>query len=184
MFDSYGQFQASSIAPSGGRQRYDPGIEAVGRAVSLFHSVHWRAQLKRAWAKLVRRPHALLDLDEVRKTATVESMYEAGCQTVEVRKIRGSECRVTDFDDAFLPLKSSAQQRWAGVYAARVCGQSLPAISLVQVGDTYYVRDGHHRVSVARMLGEEFMEAHVQVWQLKGERVPAPAMSTLSLAVF
>ena len=36
---------------------------------------------------------------------------------------------------------------------------SLPAISVVQVGDTYYVRDGHHRVSVARLLGEEYIEA-------------------------
>lgn len=184
MLDSYGQFQASSVAPSGGRRRYDPGVEAVGKAVSVFQKVHWRAQLRHIWGQLTRRPHRLLDLDEVCKTETIECRYEAGCQTIEVKKIRGSECRVCDFDDAFLPLKSAAQQRWAGVYAARVCGQPLPAVSLVQVGDTYYVRDGHHRVSVARLLGEQFMEAHVQVWQVKGQAAPAPAMSMRLIATF
>ena len=118
MFESYGQFQANSVAPSGGRQRYDPGIQAVGRAVSVFHSLHWRAQFRRAWSKLTRRSHRLLDLDDVRRTRTLEAMHEAGCLTIEVKRIRGSECRVCDFDDEFLPLKSSTEQRWAAIYAA------------------------------------------------------------------
>lgn len=184
MFEPYGQFQASSVAPSGGSGRRDPGIQAVGKAVSIFQSVHFQAQLKQLWGKLTRRPRRLLDLDEVRKTETVESMFERGCLTIEVKKIRGSENRVTDFDDGFLPLKHSVRERWAGIYAARACGQSLPAISVVQVGDTYYVRDGHHRVSVARLLGEEYMDAQVQVWQIKGQAVPAPVMNMQMLAIF
>lgn len=182
MFESYGQYQATSVALSAGTQRYDPGVQAVGRAASVFQSVHWRAQLKRVWSKLTRRPHSLLDLDDVRGTKTVESMYEAGCLTIEVKEIRGSECRVCDFDDEFLPLSGSTGQRWAGIYAARLCGQPLPAISVVQVGEIYYVRDGHHRVSVARLMGEEYIEANVQVWQMKGEAVAAPAMSPRLLA--
>ncbi len=179
MFDSYGQFQASSIAPSGGRGRYDPGVQAIGKGVSVFQSVHWHAQLKRIWGKLAGRPYRLLDLGDVRRSETIESMHEAGCLTIEVNKIRGSECRVCDFDDNFLPLNAATKQRWAGVYAARMCGQSLPAISVVQVGDAYYVRDGHHRVSVARLMGEDFIEANVQVWQIKGQAAPAPAMSQI-----
>lgn len=184
MFDSYGQFQANSIAPSGGPGRHDPGVRAVGKAVSIFQSIQFRAQVKRLWGHLTRRPRRLLDLDEVRRTETIESMYDRGCLTIEVKKIRGSENRVTDFDDTFLPLKHSARERWAGIYAARTCGQSLPAISVVQVGDTYYVRDGHHRVSVARLLGEEYVDAHVQVWQIKGQPMAAPAMSMQMLAIF
>lgn len=183
MLDFYGQFQASSISPSGGGRRYDPGVDAVGRAVSVFHSLHWQAQLRRVWGKVTRRSHSLLDLDDVRRTRTVEAMHEAGCLTIELKKIRGSECRVRDFDDEFLPLNSATGQRWAGIYAARLCGQSLPAVSVVQVGDTYYVRDGHHRISVARLMGEEYIEAHVQVWQMKGEAVGAPAMSVQLLAM-
>jgi hypothetical protein len=183
MFESYGLFQANSVAPSGGGQRYDPGIQAVRRAVSVFHSLHGRARLRRAWSKLTRRPHCLLNLDDVRRTRTLEAMHEAGCLTIEVKRIRGSECRVCDFDDEFLPLESSTGQRWAAIYAARLCGQSLPAVSVVQVGDIYYVRDGHHRISVARLIGEEYIEAHVQVWQMKGEAVAAPAMRAQMLAV-
>lgn len=184
MFDSYGQFQASSVAPSGGSPRRDPGVQAVGKAVSLFQSVQFRAQLRHLWGRLTGRPRRLLDLHQVRKSETIESMFERGCVTIEVHKIRGSENRVTDFDDTFLPLKHSARERWAGIYAARICGQSLPAISVVQVGDTYYVRDGHHRVSVARLLGEEYMDAQVQVWQIKGQAAAAPAMSMQMLATF
>ena len=184
MFDSYGQFQANSVIPSGGRKQYDPSIQAIGKAVTVFHSLHWRAQLKRAWSKLTRRSHRLLDLDDVRATKTIETMYEGGCVTIEVKKIRGSECRVCDFDDEFLPLTISTSQRWAGIYAARLCGESLPAVSVVQVGDTYYVRDGHHRISVARLIGEEYIDAHVQVWQIKGQPVAAPVMSTQLVAVF
>jgi hypothetical protein len=136
-----------------------------------------RAKVKQAVAKLTGHSRRLLDLDDVRQTKTVESMSERGCVTVEVGKIRGSECRVCDFDCDFLPLKETNQQRWVSVYAARLCGIGLPAISLVQVGDAYYVRDGHHRVSVARLLGEEYIEANVQVWQMQGEVVGAPAMS-------
>ena len=152
--------------------------------MSVFHSLHWRAQLKRAWGKLTRRSHRLLDLDDVRGRETVESMYEAGCadgrgQEDPRQRVPGVRLR-----RCVPAARSRGQQRWAGIYAARVCGQSLPAISLVQVGDTYYVRDGHHRVSVARLLGEEYIEAHVQVWQLKGEPVAAPAMSTQLLALF
>jgi hypothetical protein len=183
MFDAYGQYQASTLAPSGGNPRIDPGVGAIGRAVTVFHNLAWRAQLKRLFGKLVGRSYRLLDLADVRANETIESMHEAGCQTVEVRKIRGSECRVSDFDSAFLPMRQSTGQRWAGIYAARLCGQTLPAVSLVQVGDTYYVRDGHHRISVARLLGEEYIEANVQVWQVRGQAVSAPAMSGALLAV-
>ncbi len=184
MFDGYGQFQASSIAPSGGRGRYDPGVRAVGKAVSVYHRLLWQAHLRRVLGKVFGRTQGLLDLDDVRGTKAVEAMHEAGVVTVEISKIRGSECRVCDFDDRFLPLTNSNGQRWASVYAARLCGESLPAVSLVQVGDTYYVRDGHHRISVARLMGEEYIEADVQVWQLKGQPAAAPAMSGHLLATF
>ena len=183
MFDPYGQYQAASLIPTGSEKRHDPGVQAVGRAMSAFQSLHWRAQLKHAFGKLTRRSHSLLDLDDVRRTRTIESMHDAGCLTIELRKIRGSECRVCDFDDEFLPLHGVMGQRWAGIYASRLCGESLPAISVVQAGSFYYVRDGHHRISVARLMGEEYIDAHVQVWQLKGETNAAPAMSTQLLAM-
>ena len=150
---------------------------AVGQAVSRFNSLCWEARLRSAWSKLTGRSRRLLDLDEVRRGKTVESMCELGCVTIEVRKIKGSECRVCDFDRDFLPLNEASRQRWASIYAARLSGVSLPAISVAQIGDVYYVRDGHHRVSVARLMGEDFIEANTQVWQVRGETAAEPAMS-------
>ena len=176
MYDAYGAYQASSIAlESGGRGDY--GVRAVGRAVSKFHNLRMKGMALRALSKLTGRSRRLLDLEAVRRAKSIDNMYEAGCVTVEVKRIKGSECRVCDFDSEFCPMNETSRQRWASVYAARLCGVCLPAISLVQVGDVYYVRDGHHRVSVARVLGEEYIEANVQVWQVEGEVVTAPAMS-------
>ncbi len=178
MFDAYGTFQANSVCVSAGigTRQFDPGIAAISRAVSMHHSLVLRARLRRLWAGVTRRSVRLLDMDVVRRSKTIEGIFDLGCVTIAVERIRGSECRARDFDNAFLPLNETTRQRWASVYAARLCGESLPAVSVVQLGDTYYVRDGHHRVSVARVLGEEYIEANVQVWQVKGETAPSPAM--------
>ena len=58
--------------------------------------------------------------------------------------------------------------RWLGVAAARDHGKVLPPVVLVQVGGVYFVRDGHHRISVARALGQLDIEAEVTVWQVSG----------------
>jgi hypothetical protein len=58
--------------------------------------------------------------------------------------------------------------RWLRVAAARDQGKVLPPVVLVQVGDVYFVRDGHHRISVARALGQLDIEAEVTVWHLSG----------------
>jgi uncharacterized ParB-like nuclease family protein len=47
-------------------------------------------------------------------------------------------------------------------------GRELPPVELVQLGDLYFVRDGHHRISVAQAMGQESIEAEVIVWQAEG----------------
>jgi hypothetical protein len=58
--------------------------------------------------------------------------------------------------------------RWLRVAAARDQGKVLPPVVLVQVGDVYFVRDGHHRISVARTLGQLDIEGEVTVWHVSG----------------
>ncbi len=82
-------------------------------------------------------------------------------QAVPVGKIVGSEGRYADFDDEFLPLNGRSEERWTSVYAALRRGEELPPVSLLKVGDVYFVRDGNHRVSVARWLGVEALDAEV-----------------------
>ena len=79
-----------------------------------------------------------------------------------------------DFDAQFRPTQTHSQGRWLSVATARLQGVPLPPVELIQVGDTYFVRDGHHRVSVARALGELDIDAEVRVWRA-AEPVKTPS---------
>jgi hypothetical protein len=88
-------------------------------------------------------------------------------RTVEMARIRGSEGRSEDFDGAFRPLKEHARGKWMSVALARLKGVVLPVVELAQVGDVYFVLDGHHRISVARAFGQESIDAAVTVWEVE-----------------
>jgi hypothetical protein len=68
--------------------------------------------------------------------------------------------RAEQFDREFRPAKST-RARWLGLWIAEQRGTVLPPISVVQVGDAYAIRDGHHRVSVARARGALTIDAIV-----------------------
>ena len=75
--------------------------------------------------------------------------------------IIGSEGRTNDSDRDFYPLQTHNRDRWIGIAAARRQGAILPPVELIQYGDGYYVRDGNHRVSVAKIAGQVEIEAQV-----------------------
>jgi hypothetical protein len=131
------------------------------RSFSDLYQQGWRRQLL---AKVMGRPHALQNLHEVHSAFQVRSRSHAGVQLVPVARIRGSEGRCADFDADFRPLKSLSEARWVSVACARQVDVPLPLVQLIQVGDSYFVRDGHHRISVARWLGQQEIEAEVTVW--------------------
>jgi hypothetical protein len=91
-----------------------------------------------------------------------------GTKTVLISQIRGSEGRCDDFDIDFLPRQTHSEERWLNVARARQLDAMLPPVDLIQVGRVYFVRDGHHRISVARALGQEYFEARVTVWEMTG----------------
>ena len=133
----------------------------------LYAKTRSRARLAQIWATVTGRPRHLLDLAEVAKACTVRARYSAGLRTVAISDIRGSEGRSQDFDRSFRPLRGYTEGRWRSVARAQQQGRFLPAIELIQVGDVYFVRDGHHRLSVARALGQHSIEARVTVWQVE-----------------
>lgn len=96
-----------------------------------------------------------------------------GMRTVEVGKITGSVGRFRDFDASFLPKKRNMRERWGRIDRAYHRGDALPAVSLYKVGEAYFVRDGNHRVSVARYHGAVWIDA--EVVELRGR---APAYNT------
>jgi hypothetical protein len=79
-----------------------------------------------------------------------------------VEQIAGSLNRYHEFDRAFLPKEDQLAGRWQKVDRAFYEDIHLPPVVLYKVGQVYFVVDGHHRVSVAREQGQEFIEAEVR----------------------
>jgi hypothetical protein len=80
---------------------------------------------------------------------------------VPIKRIVGSSGRTNDFDLSFQPHNNELENRWTQIAAAKSEGVDLPPVLLIKVGDAYLIEDGHHRVSVARDLGEESIKARV-----------------------
>ena len=147
------------------RPQIDP---EASRASGLYTSARSRGQRGQFWSSLTGRSRCLFKLASVEAVCRLDARFDAGLRTVAIAQILGSEGRSTDFDREFNPLKDHNKQRWQGIARAWLQGKALPPVSLAQVGDIYFVRDGHHRISVARALGQEEIEAKVTSWQLTG----------------
>ncbi len=131
------------------------------QAAEVFEQALRRSQA-RAWQrKLLGRPSALRDLGRDSARTTRRPAAQTGIISVPLARIVGSEGRVGDFDNAFNPLNDNTRDRWINIAVARRRGDSLPPVELIQVGGDYYVRDGHHRISVARAAGQREIEARV-----------------------
>jgi len=128
-----------------------------------FSRARRRAFLRRIGSYLRNDPasNQLLSFDEVKSAlGAVEQVY-LGMRTVEVAKIVGSVGRHRDFDRAFLPSKGDLGVRWKRIDEMMHRAEELPPVSLYKIGDAYFVRDGNHRVSVARQQGVEMIDAEV-----------------------
>jgi hypothetical protein len=127
-----------------------------------------RGRWARLWAALTRQSTRLLSLAEVKASCAVVSRRSGGTRTVPLRQVRGTEGRCDGFDCHFHPLQANTADRWTSIARARQQGTPLPPVDLVQVGDLYFVIDGHHRISVARALGQRYIEANLTVWEVAG----------------
>jgi hypothetical protein len=134
------------------------------RAALLEHHLgRWRAGFYFTLNRLLARPTQLDRFDDLRPALLPEPRY-LGHQSIALAQITGSVARSADFDRRFRPRKSSLRQRWISIHQlARTVG-CLP-IQLYQVGERYFISDGHHRVSVARASGASTI--HAEIWQFQ-----------------
>lgn len=131
------------------------------QAVALFWETSSRGWFYRLWARLSHRALRLLNLDEVLCCNEVQNSHYAGIRTVCIACIRGTLGKSDVFDATFHPVTQSSRSRWLGVALEKLRGHELPPVDLIDVDGTYYVRDGHHRISVARSLGQVYIEAEI-----------------------
>ena len=155
---------------------YRPADHAVldAQAVaSLYGRACWRGKLYRLLARVMRKAYRLCNLASAETDAAITQRYYAGTQVVPLAAICGSESRGADFDAGFHPLRPHDRARWLSVATAWHLGLSLPPVELIQVGDRYFVRDGHHRISIAAALRVREIDANITVWQI-ATPVPQP----------
>jgi hypothetical protein len=107
------------------------------------------------------RPRDLLPFDQVRERLHLRRFVDRGVQEVPLDRIVGTVGRERDFNRAFLPRRESLRDRWGKMTELAEGPEGFPPVELYQVGDSYFVVDGHHRVSVARSMGHTTIEARV-----------------------
>ncbi|QTQ13835.1 transcriptional regulator [Treponema parvum] len=104
---------------------------------------------------------SLISFADVKELLKPQNESYEGIKTVPVASIVGSEDRYRDFDKEFFPKNLHLKSRWESIDNAINSGITLPPINLYEVGGLYFVRDGNHRVSVAKAQGIEFIDAEV-----------------------
>jgi hypothetical protein len=138
-----------------------PNRPPINKEFALYRKALFLGSLHRLWARLTGRPTHLRDLYETLCCNHIEASHYAGLHPVEIDQIHGSEGKGVAFDSNFYPIKEVTRCRWLGIAKELLHGRDLPPVELVEVGGEYYVRDGHHRISVARSLGQLYIEAEI-----------------------
>lgn len=126
-----------------------------------FEKAYMRSLWRKVVARVTGRSNELLPFDEVRHALPYRGQRDIGLQTVPLDKIVGSVGRYRDFDRAFLPTQRQTTDRWVNISKARYKDVSLPPVDLYKIGDVYFVKDGNHRVSVARDRDQVDIDAYV-----------------------
>jgi hypothetical protein len=127
-----------------------------------------RERRRRVLARLVTRLRFepddvshMLPFDEVVAALGATSRVDLGEQVIPLDSIVGTvDRRPAEFDRSFRPSPST-RSRWERIAVARKRGDTMPPVDVFRIGDLHFVRDGHHRVSVARALKEGDINAHV-----------------------
>ena len=155
---------------------YDSVIQ---QAYSDFSRARGKAILSQIQHFLNTDRNRLLSFNDVKDILKPKNEVYRGSQVVPIKLIVGSEGRYHDFNKYFLPKKEHLRQRWQRVDEALIKDIILPSIQLYEIGGVYFVRDGNHRVSVAKTQGVEFIDA--EVTSLATEINLKPSMTTEEL---
>jgi hypothetical protein len=137
-----------------------PGVDAQHDFLRARRS----ATMARLGARLRGTPddvRLILPYEEVVAALGFVSERRTGLLVVPLDSIVGTVDRGRDFDRTFRPTSGRVRSRWEHIAAAMRRGEPMPPIDLVRIGEIYFVRDGHHRVSVARALGRTDIDGYV-----------------------
>jgi hypothetical protein len=129
-----------------------------------FSRMRRRRAVSRLAQRLRREPrdfNLVLPFEEVVQALGRRGERRLGLQTIELDSIVGTVDRARDFDRRFLPTSGRVRSRWERIATATRRGEEIPPIDVYRIGELHFVKDGHHRVSVARALGFKVVDAYV-----------------------
>lgn len=136
-------------------------LQPTQRGSTLFEKSLREGRFYRFLSRITHQRAQLLELNrELSEAGAGNSSYIGTCP-VDIQLIRGTEGKSGEFDGQFHPIRESSRFRWLSILIERLRGHDLPPVELVELNGIYYVRDGHHRVSVARCLGQAYIDAEV-----------------------
>ena len=144
---------------NGQYSRFQDTMQNHGAAIKSYNRAKKRGAWRRIKARITGRSVQLPHYPTTGRQSV--SHAPGGVQLIAHNKIIGSEGRSHDFDDQFWPLTEHSSERWLRIAMAMGTGQPLPPVQLLKSEKGYVVRDGHHRLSVARAFGQEVIEAEV-----------------------
>jgi hypothetical protein len=156
---------------------WDTGLNQLD-AETDFQRARRRQVLARLAHRLRGEPddiNLILPFDEVVHALGRTGERSLGLETIQLASIVGSVDRTRDFDRRFRPTSNRLRERWQGIDLALRRGRGMPPISVYRIGDLHFVRDGHHRVSVALALAYGVIEAYVTEVQTE---IPASGISS------
>jgi hypothetical protein len=129
-----------------------------------FSRARRRSAVSRLTNRLRGEPgdlNLILPFEEVVEALGRRGERYLGLQTIELDSIVGTVDRSREFDRRFLPTSGRVRPRWERIATAQRRGEAMPPIEVYRIGDVHFVKDGHHRVSVARALGHDKIDAYV-----------------------
>ena len=126
-----------------------------------FDRARFKEMFNRILNVLTPDNQALLSLQDIQGILKDAGESYGGIRAIPIRLIVGSEGRYRDFSNKFMPRYESLRGRWTSIDRAHQRDTILPAITVYEIGGLYFVRDGNHRVSVAKMLGMVEIDAEV-----------------------
>jgi uncharacterized membrane protein YgaE (UPF0421/DUF939 family) len=143
-----------------GRQApFTPTVAAEGHRE--FEQELGQARLRLLTGLLTGQPRTAPVLEDVVEAAGITGEADLGVRDIPLDHVKGSEHQALDFDVSLLPRSPHVRPRWVRLYAELAEGRPIAPVEVYRVGGTYFVKNGHHRISVARRLGWERIPAHV-----------------------
>ena len=138
-----------------------PETKVTSESLDRYRRSASKAQVADLLGMITGASTDLVSYDEVANRLRTRQQIEMGTRNVPLEQIVGSVGRYRDFTRTFLPRAAINAERWARVDAIMQGMEGYPPIELYKIGEVYFVRDGNHRVSVARANGLDDIEAYV-----------------------